>query len=210
MPILQAVTVDSTSFTGGSAVQVTLTFQPGVSTNGAFVTAPDAFATPLALATVTTDQPALLTVPPIGIRPGVLNPGMRVVAGIPPGAVAVPVTLSAQFNGVVVKTLVLLHSPVPPIGAFTLRPSSVIGGANAVLQLQLSTGIATPQSVQLSSDHPDLVAVPASVSLSPAQPARAVTLVTHAVTASTPVTITMNAGAQRQSVVLTLAPPAAP
>lgn len=84
--------------------------------------------------------------------------------------------------------------PPPPIATFTLRPTRVRGGSNVIGMLLPATGVTSPTVVGLTTDRPDLVTMPASVTIPASVVPQPFTLSTAPVTSPTPVTIKATAG----------------
>jgi hypothetical protein len=92
---------------------------------------------------------------------------------------------SVQPN--VFATLTLL--PAPVIRSFTLRPTKVKGGANVIAEIALLPAVTSAQTITFSVDRPDLIQLPASVSVPASGVPTPLTLTTHDVNAKNIVTI---------------------
>lgn len=99
-------------------------------------------------------------------------------------------------------TLTLL--PAPVLGSFTLRPTAVKGGANVIAELQLLPNVTSAQTITLTTDQPNDVQLPATVSVLASGVPTPFTITTHDVNKRTIVTITATAGTQSVPVVLTI------
>jgi hypothetical protein len=84
--------------------------------------------------------------------------------------------------------------PPPPIATFTLRPTRVSGGSNVIGSLLPATGVTSPTVVSLTTDRPDLITMPASVTIPASVVPQPFTLHTAAVTSPTVVTVKASAG----------------
>ena len=84
--------------------------------------------------------------------------------------------------------------PPPPIATFTLRPTRVRGGSNVIGSLLPATGVTSPTVVSLTTDRPDLVTMPASVTIPASVVPQPFTLHTAAVASPTLVTVKARAG----------------
>jgi hypothetical protein len=117
------------------------------------------------------------------------------------------VQVGETLAGSLSATLTITPPPaVQALSAFGVRPATVTGGSNVILQLQLASGVQGQVTVTLSSDHPELVAVPASVVLAAPTTLRAVTLKTVPTTAPVTVTIVGTAGTQTVKTAVTVTP----
>jgi hypothetical protein len=82
------------------------------------------------------------------------------------------------------------------IATFTLRPTKVKGGANAIAEIQLLPSVTSPQTVALSTDRPDVIQLPSTVSVAASAVPTPFTITTHDVNQKIIVTITATAGTQ--------------
>ena len=88
------------------------------------------------------------------------------------------------------KTAQLSIGTSPVIAGLTVRPSTVRGGQNAIGSLTISPESALPVIVSLVSSRPDVLPVPATVTMTQSQVAQAFTMHTQAVQAQVVVSIT--------------------
>jgi hypothetical protein len=82
----------------------------------------------------------------------------------------------------------------------------VTGGSNLIVQLAAASTLTSSVTVALSSDHPALVPVPATVSLFPSKVPQALTVHTAATTTPVTVTLTATAGSQTVTTTVTVVP----
>jgi hypothetical protein len=133
-------------------------------------------------------------------------PTSGVTVGVADGS-SNTVQVGETLAGSLSATLTITPPPaVQALSAFGVRPATVTGGSNVILQLQLASGVQGQVTVTLSSDHPELVAVPASVVLAAPTTLRAVTLKTVPTTAPVTVTIVGTAGTQTVKTAVTVTP----
>jgi len=99
-------------------------------------------------------------------------------------------------------TLTLL--PAPVLGSFTLRPTKVKGGANVIAEIQLLPSVTSAQTITLTTDQPNIVQLPAAVSVRASGVATPFTITTHDVNQKIIATITATAGSQSIPVSLTI------
>ncbi|MGH7468376.1 MAG: hypothetical protein ACRENP_10370 [Longimicrobiales bacterium] len=191
---VQSIAAQPSSVQSGLPVAITVTLEsaaPEVTTN-----------LPVSIG-LTSSQPQLLQIPtrviiPAGSRTGSVNGTTSVVS--------VDQTVTITTGGTApVSTTLLLKPPPPPVASFTLRPTTVKGGVNVIAQLTPSSGVTRPVEVKLTTDHPELISVPASVQLSPSTPL-ALTFTTTVTKTETPVTITASVGSQSVPVKVTITP----
>jgi len=112
------------------------------------------------------------------------------------------VTLSASLGSQRVSTTIAV---ILPIASFSVGRTSLSGGSSVVTTITLAPAVTTPQTVTLTSDHPEIIALPSTTIVSPGAVTR-VPLHTSAVTTATPVTLTAAIGAQRVSVAVAVVP----
>jgi hypothetical protein len=195
------ISVQPTQVVGGSQVAITVTMHP---TSGSIT-----FSSSI---TLTSNHPELIVLP----------------ATVPASTTSVPTAgaQTIQFNGTTLfsgsdqnvtitaaglnstASASLLIKQTPPLASFTLRPTSVTGGNNVIAQFLLVNGATSPVTVNLSTDHPELVTVPTTVTIPVSPVATPFTFRTSAATVATSVTITATAGPQTIPVTLTLVPAA--
>jgi hypothetical protein len=112
---------------------------------------------------------------------------------------------TAPSPGTATATLSVTPPP-PPLASFTVRPTTVTGGLNAIATLTASSGVTAPVTVSLTSDHPQLVTVPATTTVPVPPQVRSLTFTTAATTSPVTVTVTATAGAQSITTTLTVVP----
>lgn len=180
--------------TGGAPVAITLTVQPD-----------PASSTPLAL---TTDHPEVLQVPATVAVPAQTAAQQKIIVNAPTNATTADqtVAITATRGAISVSTTLLIKQTPPPISSFTLRPATVHGGANIISQLTLSSTAPSSVVVSLTTDHPELVTVPATVTIARSTIPSSLTFRTAPVTTQTTVTITASTGAQTTSVTVNVVP----
>ena len=124
----------------------------------------------------------------------------------------VPVAGEPQFvtggSAVGSKTVQLSIGTSPVVAGLTVRPSTVRGGQNAIGSLTISPESALPVTVALVSSHPNVVPVPATVTMTQSQVAQPFTMQTHAVQAPVVVSITAQTAnpSQKRSFSVTVVP----
>jgi len=103
-----------------------------------------------------------------------------------------------------VVSAVLTLLPAPVLGSFTLRPTKVKGGANVIAEIQLLPGVTTAQTITLTTDQPNFVQMPATISVAASGVPTPFTITTHDVNDKLIATITATAGTQSIPVSLTI------
>ena len=121
---------------------------------------------------------------------------------------ATAVGIAASLNGIV-RSQVLSVFPSPALSALDVTPSSVTGGSPAQGLVTL-TGAAPAGGtvVALQSDHPQIAAVPASVTVPAGATSVTFTVTTSAVTSATAVGIVASQGGVTRSAILNVTPAA--
>jgi hypothetical protein len=151
-------------------------------------------------------QPSVLPVPASVVVPAGQN---TVTFPLPtaPVSAAQSVVLTASLGGSV-RTVSLTVQPAK-LSAVSVYPTSLQGGRSTTLSKVSLTGLAAAGglTVQLSSSHPAIVQVPASVVVPEGQSSLGYTALTQPVSTPTPVTISASAGGVVKSAVLTVQPP---
>jgi hypothetical protein len=96
----------------------------------------------------------------------------------------------------------------PVLAGLTVRPSTVRGGQNAIGSLAISPESALPVIVTLVSSHPNVLPVPATVTMTQSQVAQPFTMQTQAVQAPVVVSITAQTvnPSQKRSFSVTVVP----
>ena len=189
------VTAQPSPATAGAPVAITLTVQPD-----------PAGSAPVAL---TTDHPELLQVPPTVAVPPQTSTGLqRIIVNAPTTSTSTDqgVTITATRGSLSASTTLLIKQTPPPISSFTLRPTTVTGGFNIISQITLSSTAPSSVVVSLTTDHPELVTVPATVNIARSATFTPLTLKTSPTTVQTTVTITASTGAQTTSATVNVVP----
>lgn len=221
-PVSVATTVTITASFGGVTRTATLTVQPVIPSHVSLSPTTVDAGTPTAANRVVLTRPA----PPAGavIALSSSHPAVAAVPGsitIPAGTTTSPaftidtsavaattqVTVSASYGGVT-RSAVLTVYPVA-LSSITLSSTSVNAGSPLASNRVALTRPTPPGGavVNLTSSHPALAAVPASVTLTAgATTSPLFTIATNAVTANTPVTITASYAGVTRSATLTLYP----
>jgi hypothetical protein len=160
-------------------------------------------------AALSTDRPDLLQLPATAPFPAIFaSAGATATVNAPTVTTAADqtVTITAQVGGGTGSTTLLVKQTPPPITSFTLRPTTVKGGGNVIAQFTTSPSLGAPVTVSLTSDHPALVSVPASLQIGPSPVPQPFTFHTAATPAGTPVTITASVGTQTLTATLNVVP----
>jgi hypothetical protein len=198
LPQVQAVTVSPSTLVGGDAVNVTIALAPGL----LFVTLPNPLPTVQAL--IKADHPEILQLPANVTVPA--GQGVVMVSGATtaPSAdqnVRIDVTLPTSTASATLS----VRKPPDVMASFTARPGVAVGGNNLILQIAPGPLLTTPAVANLTTNHPDLIKLPASVTISPSK-AVPLTVATVKVTAQTTVQLIANSGKQQLMVQVTLTP----
>jgi hypothetical protein len=110
------------------------------------------------------DQPALVQLPTTVTIPS--GSGVVTVKGATSVATAdANITISTTFGEKTTSTTLLVKAPVLALESFSARPTTVTGGNNLIASLKLFSSITSATVVTLSTDRPDLIQVPASVTV---------------------------------------------
>jgi len=207
---LQSIVAQPSAVTGGTPVTIAVTF-----TTSQSALSPEVMAIYAATIGVSTNHPELLQLPTsFAVAPSATTTAtLSSTNGFTATAAAstnVPVadqtvSLTALMGTASSSTSFIVRAPVPPIAAFTVRPTTATGGTNIIASLTLSSAITTSQTIQLTTDHPEIVPLPSSVIVVPGR-ALALTLSTKAVTTQTTVTLTAISGNQRVPVSVVVVP----
>ena len=106
------------------------------------------------------------------------------------------------------KTVQLSIGTSPVITGLTVRPATVRGGQNAFGSLTISSESALPVSITLVSSRPDVLPVPATMTMTQSQVAQPFTMHTQAVQAPVVVSITAQTAnpSQKRSFSVTVVP----
>jgi hypothetical protein len=209
LTLLPAITARSVAaapspVTGGTPIAVTLTFSSALTflTTSAQQPAPSGALTTVQLAV---DQPTLVQLPQTVSVPE--TGGVVTVNGtttIP--AADQTVTISATVHATTASTTLTVKKPILALATFTLRPTTVTGGLNLLASFQLTPAMTSAQIVTLSTDRPDVIQLPPTVTVPVSQVPTPFTFKTTPVTAQTTATITATAGGQRIPIAITIVP----
>jgi hypothetical protein len=206
-PRVQAVAVQPSTVTGGSPVTVTVTYAPTTSPLTA-----EMVSTYVAGTSFHNDHPETLLLPskpPVGSIATSLgsNGGFTATVSAPTAVPSAAQTISVTAIVLTSSraTSLVVQPPALPIGAFTLRPTTVTGGMSIVAAIVLASGTTTAQTVLLTTDHPAVVNVPASVVVQPGAGAT-ISLSTSRVSTQTAATVTARVGTQSVSVKVQIIP----
>jgi hypothetical protein len=154
-------------------------------------------------AQITVDQPALVQLPATVTIPSNANTVLVRGTTTPP-ATDQNVTITTTFGSKTISTPLLLRAPIPALATFTLRPKKVKGGSDVIAEFQLTPAMTSAQVITLTTDRPDLIQLPASVTIPVSPVPTQFTFTTQAVAHEVDATITATAGIQRIPVVLTV------
>ena len=188
-----AITAQPSPATAGAPVAITLTVQPD-----------PAGSAPVAL---TTDHPEILQVPPaVAVQPQTAL--QRIIVNALTNATSTDqgVTITATRGSISASTTLLIKQTPPAISSFTLRPTTVTGGFNIISQITLSSTAPPSVVVSFTTDHPELVTVPAAVTVARSAVPTPLTFRTSSTAVQTTVTITASAGAQTTSATVNVVP----
>ncbi|MDQ6653113.1 MAG: hypothetical protein M3Y84_10260 [Acidobacteriota bacterium] len=188
-----AVTAQPSPATAGAPVAITLMVQPDPAGSAPVV--------------LTTDHPEILQVPPAVAVPPQTSL-QRIIVNAPTNATSTDqsVTITASRGSLSASTTLLIKQTPPPISSFTLRPTTVTGGSNIISQITLSITAPSSVVVSLTTDHPELVTVPATVTIARSATFTPLTFKTLPTTAQTTVTITASTGSQTTSATVNVVP----
>ena len=193
-PALSTVTITPTTVAGGASATVTVVLTSASPTNGISVG--------LQSNSAAFPVPSSITVPSGQFSASLQVQTTSVTA-------ATPVTVTATYNSVT-RTANASVVPVvlPALTSLTVTPSTVAGGANAMLTVTLSAPAptaATGVTVGLSSNS-SAFPVPASITVPPGRLTAGIVVQTTSVTASTPVVVTATYNATTKTANVTVTP----
>jgi len=202
---LRGVAAAPSPVTGGTPVAVTLTFSSvllPVLTTTATQPAPSGTLVTVQLAV---DQPTLVQLPQTVSVP---ETGGVVTVN---GTTTIPtadqtVTISAAVHSTTASTTLTVKKPILALATFTLRPTTVTGGLNLLASLQLTPAMTSAQIVTLSTDRPDLIQLPPTVTVPISQVPTPFTFKTTPVTAQATATVTATSGGQHIPIAVTIVP----
>src|SRR3989441_1086969 len=154
---------------------------------------------------LSSSNPAVATVPvSVAVQAGYTGANFTVSTSVV--ATSTSVTISGTYSGVT-RSAVLTVVPAAALSSLSLS-STATGGTSLAGELMLNaTAPAGGAVVTLSSRHPAVAAVPASVTVAAGTMAQLFTVSTSVVATSTAVTISGAYGGVTKSAVLTVTPP---
>jgi len=192
LPALSSVAIAPGTIPGGASAILTVTLTSPAPTGGASVSlSSNAAAFPV---------PATATVA-AGRLAAILTVQTKTVTA------STPVTVTATYNSIS-KTANATVTPVvlPTLTSVTILPATIPGGAQAVVTVTLS-GFAPAGGAALSfSSNSPAFPAPATVTIPAGRPGTIVNVQTKAVTASTPVTLTVTYNGSTKTANATLTP----
>lgn len=206
--VLQSTGVAPSFVNGGDPITLSITLTTGPiaiqsgSGSVAFGSATSAIA---GTAKITVDQPALVQLPTTVTIPS--GSGVVTVKGAASAVTAdATVTISTTFGEKTTSTTLLVKAPVLALESFSARPTTVTGGNNLLASFKLFSSITSATVVTLSTDRPDLIQLPASVTVPVALVPTPFTFKTQAVSVQTTATITAVAGTQKVATTISIVP----
>jgi hypothetical protein len=116
------------------------------------------------------------------------------------------VTIKTTFRDKTFATVVQVNAPPPSLELFALRPTVLKGGTNVLASLKLPSTATSSRVVALSTDHPELISLPPSVTVPVSPVATPFTFRTQPTSSETIATVTAAVGAEKISVRLTITP----
>jgi hypothetical protein len=191
-PRLQSIVAQPSGVVGGSPVTVVATF-----TASQLPLSAQAMTTYAGAIEASTNHPELVQLPPSFTVASTAS-GFAATASANTTAATADqtVAVSLSMGTARASTSFVVRPPVPPIAALTVTPIMANSGATMTLSILLATAITTSQTIQLTTDHPEIIALPASVVVVPGR-AFSLAFTVRSVTSQTNVTITATAGTQR-------------
>ena len=201
-PVLSSLTIDPSSVTGGASATGTLTLGAPAPAGGAYI--------PLLSSDVETTRPAASVTIPAGATSASFTVSTTAVTA------SRTTTISATYAGTTRTATITLHplpgspAPVTPTPeTLTLVPDTVTGGSSSSGTLTLNGAAPSGGTVvTLTSNTPQLAAVPASVTVPAGSTGATFTISTTAVTSSITIGITASSGGAARVASLTLNPAA--
>ena len=209
-PRLQSVVVQPSGVVGGSPVNIAATFTTSQSALSAA-----AMSTYAAAVTSSTNHPELVQLPTsFSVSSTASSTTLTATSGLTATGSAntnvpttdQPVSVAVTLGSASASTSFTVRAPVPPIQRIVITPTFANNGATLTLSIVLSPAITTSQTIQLTTDHPEIITLPASVVVVPGR-VFALSFITRGATAQTAVTITAIAGTQRVQSSFTISPP---
>ena len=196
LPTLTGVTVDPSTIAGGAFAILTVTLSGPAPAGDVAVT--------LGSNSAVFPVPAILTV-----RQG--RSTASVVVQTTAVTVSTPVTVTATYNSVS-KTANVTVAPVvlPTLTAVTVDPTSIAGGAFAMVTVTLSGPAPSGGAAVTLASSATAFPVPASLTVREGRSSASVVVQTTTVTASTPVTVTATYNSVSKAANVTVAPAVLP
>ena len=196
-PLPLTISVQPPQVTGGSMV----TFSIGIQPNSG---------TAIGAVSLSSNHPELLLVPTSVAMSGgntlSLSPTSITVNANTLFATADQTVTVTATGGSASASTPLLIKQTPPLASFTLRGTTVTGGQNIIGQLLLVSNANAPVTVSLTTNNPQFVTVPATITIPNSPAPTPLNFRTSAPAASTNVSITASAGGQTITQTITLVP----
>jgi hypothetical protein len=203
-PQLLSITAAPTTLTGGDSLLLSLTWSPPAGLIGGA-------AVPVAQAQLATNHPELVSIPasvalaPATGAPTFSAPTTVIVARTTPPTADQTASVTATLGTQAISASFVVRKPIPPLASFSVRPNATSGG-NVVAQFTLDPAITNTVVVTLSTDHPDIVQLPATISLGQSAVPTPFTFTTSKPASRTVVTITASARGQTLTATVTANP----
>jgi hypothetical protein len=96
--------------------------------------------------------------------------------------------------------------PQVTLEVFSLRPATVKGGANVIASLKLTPAATSAATIKLTTDQPELISLPPTITVPVSAIATPFTFRTKPVSVQTPATVTATVGTQQLVVRLLVVP----
>jgi hypothetical protein len=189
-PGLKALEPAPLSLTGGSPGSVS------VELNG--FAPPGGLTVSLSSSSTLVRPPATATVPAGNLRVGVVLPTGEV-------QVDTPVTITATYQGQEQRGTLTLQPGIPP-DSLTIDPATTVANQGSSGVVRIASPATRDTQINLTSSHPAIASVPASVTISMHAPHAGFTINTTKPAATTVVTITASAGGVSKTATLTVHP----
>jgi hypothetical protein len=208
VPLLQSTTMSPTTVTAGDPIVLSLSLASSgtlSSGSGAGTVLSLGPALGAGSATISVDQPSIVHLPAsVNVATNVLSLAVNGTTSPPPSDATV--TIKTTFRDRTFSNVVVVKVPPPPLELFALRPTTVKGGGNVIASLKLPSTASSARVISLSTDHPELISLPATVTVPVSAVATPFTFRTQPTAAETRVTVTATVGAQQMSAALTITP----
>jgi hypothetical protein len=193
------ISVQPAQVVGGTPVTVSIALQPSATT-----------VVPLNSLSLSSNHPELLLLPnsvstsggnTISVSPAPIPVNANTLFATADQTVTITAT-----GGSVSASTPLLIKHTPPIASFILRATTVTGGQNIIGQLLLVNNATAPVNVSLTTNYPQFVTVPATITIPNSPVPTPITFKTSAPPAATTVSITASAGGQTLTQTISLVP----